>query len=163
MAKLGLKPGDRVADLGAGSGYFTLPIAKAVGPKGKVYAIDVLPEMLDYIRQRAQNDNVKNIQLVQAGAHDPKLPAASVDLIFICDTLHHISDRPTYYPLLIKALRPGGRLVNIDFYKKPLHVGPPPAAKIDKQDMITEAKTAGFHVVQDYDFLEYQYFLIFQR
>jgi ubiquinone/menaquinone biosynthesis C-methylase UbiE len=162
VAKLGLKSGDKVADLGAGSGYFTMLLAKAVGAKGKVYAVDILPEMLDYIRQRAQLDEVKNIEIVQAQSHDPKLPPASVDMIFICDTLHHISDRATYYPLLIKALRPGGRLVNIDFYKKPLPTGPPPIAKIDKPDMIEEAKAAGFHVVQDYDFLPYQYFLIFQ-
>ena len=163
VAKLDLKPGDAVADLGAGSGYFTMLLAKAVGPQGKVYAIDILPEMLDYIRQRAQDENLKNIQLVQASEHDPKLPPASVDMIFICDALHHISDRPTYYPLLVKALKPNGRLVNIDFYKKPLPVGPSPAMKIDKDAMIEEAKAAGFHVVQDYDFLPYQYFLIFQR
>lgn len=163
IAKLAIKPGQAVADLGAGSGYFTMLFSKAVGPQGKVYAIDVLPEMLDYIRQRAQNDNIKNIQLVQASAHDPKLAPASVDLIFICDTLHHISDRPSYYPLLTRALRPHGRLVNIDFYKKPLPVGPAPASKIDKQAMIDEAKAAGFHVVQDYDFLPYQYFLVFEH
>jgi ubiquinone/menaquinone biosynthesis C-methylase UbiE len=163
MAKLDLEPGAAVADLGAGSGYFTLRFAKAVGPQGKVYAIDVLDEMLDYIRQRAQDEGVKNIELVKGLPHDPKLPPASVDMIFICNTLHHISERPTYYPLLAKALRPGGRLVDIDFYKKPLPFGPPLEMKIDKQDMIEEAKSAGFHVVQDFDFLPYQYFLIFQR
>jgi arsenite methyltransferase len=163
VAKLGLQPGDKVADLGAGSGFFTLLFAKAVGPQGKVYAIDVLPEMLGYIRRRAQDDHVRNIQLVQALPHDPKLPPASVDMIFVCNTLHHISERPTYYQLLVKALRPGGRLVNVDFYKKPLPLGPPLEMKIDKQAMIEEAKTAGFRVVQDFDFLPYQYFLIFQR
>ncbi len=163
VAKLGLKPGDAVADLGAGSGYFTMLFAKAVEPHGKVYAVDVLPEMLDYIRQRAQDNHVGNIEIVEALPDDPKLPPASVDMIFICDTLHHISHRPTYYPLLAKALRPGGRLVNVDFYKKPLPFGPPLAMKIDKPDMIEEAKSAGFHVVQDLDFLPYQYFLIFQR
>jgi ubiquinone/menaquinone biosynthesis C-methylase UbiE len=163
VAKLALNPGDVVADLGAGSGYFTMLFAKAVGPKGKVYAIDILPEMLDYIRQRAQDDNAENIQLVQALPNDPNLPLDSVDMIFICDTLHHISERPTYYPLLVKALRPGGRLVNVDFYKKPLPVGPPPVMKIDKEDMIAEMKSVGFHVAQDFDFLPYQYFLIFQR
>ena len=163
VANLGLKPGDTVADLGAGSGYFTLLFAKAVGPTGKIYAVDVLPEMLDYIRQRAEDEGIKNIQLVEATPYSPRLPDASVDIIFICNTLHHISNRPTYYPLLIKALRPGGRLVNIDFYKKPLPLGPPLAMKIDKADMMNEAKDAGFHVVKDFDFLPYQYFLIFQQ
>jgi predicted methyltransferase len=163
MAKLRLKSGETVADLGAGSGYFTLRFAQAVGPQGKVYAVDIDPEMLDYIRQRARDSNVQNIQLVQALPHDPKLPPTSVDMIFICDTLHHISERSTYFPLLAKALRPGGRLVNIDFYKKPLPLGPPLEMKIDKQEMIEEAKAAGFHVVQDFDFLPYQYFLVFER
>jgi len=163
MAKLRLKPGEAVADLGAGSGYFTLRFATAVGPQGKVYAVDILPGMLDYIRQRAQTEGIKNIELVQALPHDPKLPPASVDMIFICDTLHHISDRPTYYPLLVKALRPGGRLVNIDFYKRPMSFGPPLAMKIRKQDMIGEAKAAGFHVVDDFDFLPDQYFLVFRQ
>ena len=163
VAKLGLKAGDAVADLGAGSGYFTMRFAHAVGPTGKVYAIDVLPEMLDYVRQRAQMEGLKNIELVQAAPHDPKLAAASVDMIFICDTLHHIDDRPTYYPLLVKALRPGGRLVNVDFHKKPLPFGPPLEMKIDKPAMIEEAKSAGFRLIEDFDFLPYQYFLIFQR
>lgn len=163
VEKLGLKAGEAVADLGAGSGYFTLRFAQAVGPAGKVYAVDVDRGMLDNIERRAKEAHLENVQLVLAEPHDPKLPASSVDLIFICDTLHHISDRATYYPLLVRALRPGGRLVNIDFHKKPLPVGPPVAMKIAKEDMIEEVKPAGFHVVKDFDFLPYQYFLIFQR
>jgi ubiquinone/menaquinone biosynthesis C-methylase UbiE len=163
MARLGLKPGDSVADIGAGSGYFTLLFAEAVGSQGKVYAVDIDSEMLAYIRQRAENEHLKNIQLVEALPHDPKLRPASVDLVFLCDTLHHISDRPAYFPLLARALRPGGRLVNVDFYKKPLPFGPPLEMKIDKKEMISEAQSAGFHLEQDYDFLPYQYFLIFQH
>jgi arsenite methyltransferase len=163
VEKLGLKPGEAVADLGAGSGYFTLRFAQAVGPTGKVYAVDVDRGMLDNIARRAREAHLKNIQLVLAEPHDPQLPASSVDMIFICDTLHHISDRTTYYPLLARALQPGGRLVNIDFYKRPLPVGPPVAMKIAKEDLIEEVKPAGFHVVKDFDFLPYQYFLIFQR
>ena len=163
VEKLGLKAGEAVADLGAGSGYFTLRFAQAVGPAGKVYAVDVDRGMLDNIERRAKEAHLENIQLVLAEPHDPRLPASSVDLIFICDTLHHISDRARYYPLLVRALRPSGRLVNIDFYKKPLPVGPPVAMKIGKEDMIEEVKPAGFHLVKDFDFLPYQYFLIFQR
>ena len=163
VEKLGLKVGEAVADLGAGSGYFTLRFAQAVGPAGKVYAVDVDRGMLDNIERRAKEAHLENIHLVLAEPHDPQLPASSVDMIFICDTLHHISERATYYPLLVRALRPGGRLVNIDFYKKPLPVGPPAAMKIAKEDMIEEVKPAGFHVVKDFDFLPYQYFLIFQR
>ena len=163
IEKLDLKPGMAVADLGAGSGYFTMKLADAVGPKGVVYAIDIDQGMLDYISQRMKADKETNIKLVLAAPHDPKLANASVDLIFICDTLHHIPERPTYYPLLMRALRPGGRLVNIDFLKKPLPLGPPPAQKIDKDDMIAEAKAGGFRLIKEFDFLQYQYFLIFGR
>ena len=163
MAALALKPGERVADLGAGPGYFTLRFARAVGPSGKVYGVDISREMLDYLAKQAQADNLKNIQTVLAEPHDPKLQPDSVDLIFICDTLHHISDRANYYPLLLRALKPGGRLVDIDFHKRPLPVGPPVEMKISQKEMIREAEAAGFHLLPEYDFLKYQYFLVFTR
>ena len=160
---LGLKPGDQVADLGAGPGYFTLRFARAVGPTGKVYGVDISREMLDYLEKQAKSERFKNIQPVLAEPHNPNLSPASMDVIFICDTLHHISERATYYPLLMRALKPGGRFVNIDFYKRPLPVGPPVEMKISKAEMIREAESAGFHLVQQYNFLEYQYFVVFSR
>ncbi len=163
VAKLGLKPGETVADIGAGSGYFTVRLARAVGPSGKVYAVDIDPGMLEYIRQRAKKDHLENIQTILAGAHDPKLAPASVDLIFICDTLHHISEREKYYPLLARALKPGGRLVDVDFHKRALPLGPPVGMKISRKALIEEVKPAGFHLVKDYEFLPYQYFVIFTR
>jgi len=164
LAKLALKPGEMVADLGAGSGYFTLRFAAAVGPSGKVYAVDIDREMLAYTEARAKDQHLTNLQMVLADPHDPKLPPASVDLIFICDTLHHISEREKYYPLLARALRPGGRLVNIDFQKnREVTLGPPFAMRIARRDMIKEAEAGGFHVVKEYDFLPNQYFLVFEH
>jgi ubiquinone/menaquinone biosynthesis C-methylase UbiE len=163
IATLGLKPGERVADVGAGPGYFTLRFAQAVGPTGKVYGVDISREMLDYLEKQASAQHLTNIQPVLASPHDPKLPAASVDMIFICDTLHHISDRATYFPLLMRALKPGGRLVNIDFHKRSLPVGPPVEMKIPEPEMIREAEAAGFHLIHKYDFLKYQYFVVFTR
>jgi len=163
IATLGLKPGERVADLGAGPGYFTLRLARAVGPSGKVFAVDISREMLDYLEKQARAQQLINIQPVLAMPHDPKLPAASVDLIFICDTLHHISERSTYFPMLVRALKPGGRLVNIDFHKRPLPVGPPVEMKIPRGEMIREAEAAGFHLAHKYEFLKYQYFVVFTR
>src|SRR5579864_9384570 len=93
MAHLELKPGDAVADIGAGSGYFTVRFARAVGPGGKVYAVDINPEMLSYIEQRATQEHLNNIQTVLAAPDDPKLPPASVDMIFICDTHQHSDNR----------------------------------------------------------------------
>ena len=163
IAALGLKPGDIVADLGAGSGYFTVRLARIVSPGGKVYAVDVDRQLLEYIGRRAKEEHLQNIQPILADPHDPRLPPSSVDVIFICDTLHHISERPTYYPLLARALKPGGRLVNIDFQKQTLPVGPPVEMKISKQAMIEEVRPAGFHLLKEYDFLKYQYFLVLTR
>lgn len=163
MATLALKAGERVADVGSGPGYFTLRFARAVGSTGKVYAVDISRGMLDYLEKQARADHLTNIQTVLAERHDPRLSPSSVDVIFICDTLHHIPDRPTYYPLLRRALKPGGRLINIDFYKRSLPVGPPVHMKIPKAQMIREAEAAGFHLVRQYDFLNFQYFLVFKR
>jgi arsenite methyltransferase len=161
MEKLALRTGDTVADIGAGSGYFTVRFARAVGPTGKVYAVDIEREMLAYVERRAKEENLRNIETVLAEPNDPKLPASSLDLIFICDTLHHISERGKYYPLLAMALKRGGRLVNIDFQKRELPLGPPLEMKIAKASVVAEVKPAGFHLTKEYDFLPYQYFLVF--
>jgi ubiquinone/menaquinone biosynthesis C-methylase UbiE len=159
---LDLKAGDEVADLGAGSGYFTIRLAKEVGPGGKVYAVDLEQKMLDYIEQRAREEQIDNIQTILADPNDPKLGSASVDMIFTCNTLHHIDKRAQYYALLLRALRPGGRLVNIDFHKRKLPVGPPVEMKIEKRECIKEIEAAGFHLLREFDNLKYQYFLIFE-
>lgn len=159
---LDLKGEDEVADIGAGSGYFTVRLAKSIGPSGKVYAVDIDQKLLDSIDARADKEKLDNIQTILATPDDPHLGSASVDLIFICDTLHHIQDRPRYYRLLLRALRPGGRLVIVDFQKRELPVGPPVAMKIDKKACIKEVEAAGFHFAKDNDFLKYQYFLEFE-
>lgn len=163
MQELNIKPGETIADLGSGPGYFTLRFARAVGPTGKVLAIDISPDMLAYLRKQARADHLANIETILAKPDNPELPPASVDMIFICDTLHHISNRVHYYPYLIRALKPSGRLVNIDFHKRTLPVGPPVGMKIAKAEMIKEAEAAGFHLVQHFNFLEYQYFLVFKH
>ena len=160
---LGIRPGDDVADLGAGFGYFTIRLARAVAPGGRVYAVDVDPQMLEYIDRRAQEEQLDNIQTILADPHDPKLGSSSVDLIFVCNTLHHISDRARYYPLLAQALKPGGRLVNIDFQKRTSPIGPSVEMKIAKKDSIKELEPSGFRLVKEFDFLKYQYFLVFER
>lgn len=162
MARLDLKVGDEVADLGAGSGYFTLRMAREVGAIGRVYAVDTNPEMLEHIEKRAEEEELENIQTILADPDNPKLGSKSVDLIFICDVLHHVSNRDRYYPLLARALRTGGRLVNIDFHKRKLPVGPPVEMKITRKDVIKQVEAAGFRLVEDYNFLKYQYFLVFE-
>ena len=162
VQKLNLRAGQSVADLGAGSGYFTVRLAGAVGELGKVYAVDIEPALLDHVVKRIQELGMGNIEMVLAAPDDPKLPEASVDLIFTCNVLHHVENRDRYYRLLQHTLKSGGRFAVLDFYKRPLPVGPPPAMKIRKEDMIREVEAAGFRLDQDFAFLPHQYFLVFK-
>jgi ubiquinone/menaquinone biosynthesis C-methylase UbiE len=163
VAALNLQPGQRAADIGAGSGYFSVRLAQAVGSSGKVYAVDIQQDLIDHLNERAAEADLTQMTGVLGEPADPKLPPASVDLIFICDVVHHIEDRQPYYAKLAAALRPGGRLAIVDFYKKELPVGPAPAMKIARKAMIGELAEAGFEVAASFDFLPYQYFLMFRR
>ena len=116
IAKLKLKPGDIVADIGAGSGVFTVPLAKATLPGGKVFAVDIEQGLLDHIASRAKELRITNVQEVLGKFTDPGLPTANFDLAFINDVLHHIEDRVGYLQSLNRYLKPSGRIAVIDFY-----------------------------------------------
>ncbi|MEX2299668.1 MAG: class I SAM-dependent methyltransferase [Bryobacterales bacterium] len=162
IEKLGLAQGAAVADIGAGSGYFSVRLARAVGPQGTVFAADIDEGLIEYLVKRSAQEGLHNLKPLLGRPDDPLLPPASVDLVFICDVIHHIEDRGPYYSKLARALRPGGRLVIVDFYKRELPVGPPPAMKIAKTDLIAELGQAGFGLREEFDLLPYQYFLIFE-
>jgi arsenite methyltransferase len=154
---LDLKPTDVVADIGTGTGYFARRFAHHVS---KVYAVDIDEKLLEMAKRGAP----PNLEAILATPSDPKLPPSSVDVIFICDVLHHIDNRPAYYEKLSAALKPGGRIVNIDFYKeKEIPVGPPKSMKLSGEQVISEFKAAGFRLARKHDFLPYQYFLEFVR
>ncbi len=156
---LGLKPGDTVADIGAGTGYFAVRFARHAG---KVLAVDIDAQLLERTAKRAAERKFSNIKTVLAAPDDPRLEPASADLIFLCDVIHHIEKRDAYYKLLARALKPGGRMAIVDFHKRPLPVGPGPEMKIAREALIAEAQAAGFRLVQEHTFLPYQYFLVFQ-
>ncbi|HTD25675.1 MAG TPA: methyltransferase domain-containing protein [Candidatus Elarobacter sp.] len=158
---LRLRPGMTVADLGAGTGYFARRFAAAVGPAGKVLALDTEPEMLEELRRRAPD--ATNIETRRVEPEDPGLGPASVDRIFICNTGHHLHERVRYYAKLRRALRRGGRLVLVDFYKRALPVGPPAQEKVSRAETQREAEAAGFRLRASHTFLPYQYFLEFTR
>ncbi len=153
---LGLKPAEVIADIGAGTGYFARRFAHHAG---KVYAVDIDEKLLAI----ASKDAPANLTTVLAAPDDPRLPEGSIDTIFFCDVLHHIENRAAYYPKLAWALKPGGRIVVVDFYKKPLPVGPPPSMKLSDEAVIAEFHDAGFGLVKRLDFLPYQYILFFER
>jgi ubiquinone/menaquinone biosynthesis C-methylase UbiE len=153
---LGLKATDVVADIGAGTGYFARRFANHAS---SVYAVDIDKELLAIIQKNAP----PNLTVVLAAPDDPRLPEQSVDLIFFCDVLHHIENRAGYYPKLVKALKPGGRVVVVDFYKKALPVGPPPTMKLSDEEVIAELRNAGLTLTKRLDILPYQYYLFFER
>jgi arsenite methyltransferase len=161
VTALELKGGEVVADVGAGSGYFALRLAQAVGPAGRVYAVDISPEMTLHLNRRIRDLGILNLQTMLAPPDDPLLRDASVDRFFLCDTWHHIDNQAGYLALMKRMLRPGGQVVMIDFQKKELPLGPPLAMKIAREDLIRQMEGAGFKLVREHTFLPYQYFLVF--
>jgi predicted methyltransferase len=115
LGELGLREGMAVADVGAGTGLFTLAMAERVGPEGKVYAVDVQAYFLDHIGQKARKQKLENVALVRARQDSAGLPKASVDLVLMCDSYHHVEQPAAYLASLKAALRPGGRLVIVDY------------------------------------------------
>jgi arsenite methyltransferase len=158
---LALKDGERIADIGAGSGYFSLRLAQHVGTGGEILAVDISPDMIVYLNQRIRDAGVGNIRTILALPGDPLLAPSSVDRIFICETWHHIENHPQYLALLRKALKPGGQVIIIDFQKKATPVGPPPEMRVAREDAVTEFEHAGFRLAKEHTILPYQYFLVF--
>ena len=162
LRALALRPGEAVADVGSGSGYFALRLAAAVGSSGRVYAVDVDPGMVRHLNKRVRDAGVDNVRSVLAAPDDPLLPDASVDRFFICDTWHHIEDQAKYLALMKKMLRPGGEVVMIDFKKEATPMGPPLEMRIARETLVGQMQAAGFRLASEHTFLPYQYFLVFR-
>lgn len=161
VTALKLRSSDRIADIGAGTGYFSRRFAKAAG-EGMVFAVDLEPNMLRYIANRARTEGQKNIVPVLALPDSPMLPPGSVDVIFICNTIHHIENRAAYYQILRESLAPGGRLVIVDFRKDAeLEEGPPPEMRLDRKELERELSQAKFRLTDEHDFLLDQYFVVY--
>jgi ubiquinone/menaquinone biosynthesis C-methylase UbiE len=161
LTALDLRRGEIIADIGAGSGYFTFRIAHHVGSEGKVYAVDVNPDMIRHINRRIRELQTNNVISVLADPDDPLLPERSVNRFFMCDVWHHVENRTKYLALMKKMLKPGGEIVMIDFHKKPLPLGPPPQMKIAREEVIEQLERGGFRLAREHTFLPYQYFLVF--
>jgi ubiquinone/menaquinone biosynthesis C-methylase UbiE len=160
IQSLQIRPGDRVADLGSGGGYFAFALARAVGPAGKLYAVDVDEDMTMLVAEKANKEGVENIEVILASPDDPRLPAAGVDLIFTSNTYHHIDERARYFANLRKYLRPNGRIAIIEFDRRGWLEGLwrhyTPSEFIKK-----EMEQAGYHLQREFDFLDRQSFLVF--
>ena len=162
MAALAFRPGERVADIGAGSGYFARRISKAVGPAGVVWAIDIAPDVLEYLEARARREGLANVRIQRVQPDDPQLPAGGVDTILMVDTLHYVKDRGAYARKLRAGLAPGGRVVVIDFLPKSPEErswGPPPEQKLSREEVDVAMAEAGLVPAQVHEFLTEQFFV----
>lgn len=161
VAALELKEGEAIADIGAGSGYFTFRFSEAVGDQGRVFAVDVNPDMIRHVDQRIRDLGKTNIVTILGEGDDPLLPNRAIERIFICNTWHHIGNQDNYLELMKRALKPDGQVIMVDYKKTELPVGPPVHTKIAKADLLKQMERAGFALLKEHEFLPYQYFLVF--
>ena len=158
---LGIKQGETIADIGAGSGYFALRFSRHVGDSGRIYAVDISSDMILFMNRRIRDLKLKNVATLLSAPDDPLLMDGSIDRFFICNTWHHIEDKTHYLALMKQMLRPGGQIIMIDYQKRELPVGPPVEMKIAREDVVRQMESNGFKLVQEHTFLPYQYFLVF--
>ena len=161
VAALGIRGGQSVADLGAGTGYFSRYLAAAVGERGTVFAVETEPNMVARLRERSESERTANVVPILASFDNPRLPPAAVDLVLVVDTYHHIDDRLAYLRRLARVLRRGGRIAIVDWEKRDLPVGPPMDHKLAREQVITEMESAGYELRDAPAVLPYQYVLIF--
>ena len=162
VTALGLSGKETVADVGAGSGYFAFRLARAL-PNGRVIALDVEPEMIRHMHHKAMTEGVHNLQADFAKPDDPSVPAG-VNLVFMCDVLHHIQGRPAWLAKLVAQMQKGARLALVEFKEGKLPEGPPEAVKLSRAQLVALATGAGLALDSEKaDLLPYQTFLIFRK
>ena len=165
VAAAGAKPGMTVADIGAGTGLFTMLFADAVKPGGHVYAVDISPAFVEYIRQTAEARRVRNVTAIVNDGTEAQLPDASVDLVYLSDVYHHFEHPAQMLASIRKALKPGGRMVVVDYERIP-GVTPPARiahVRLDKQTAIREIEAAGFSLLEQKKMMRDNYFVVFSR
>ena len=161
---LEIKPGDRVADIGAGDGYFVPWLSEAVGPDGRVYAVEVEDELVEELRALVAEEKLENVEVVRGEYHDPLLPDGEIDLAFTCLTYHHIEERPEYFERLRGDLSPSGRVAHLDARTDLtgiLGLLMPSDHATAVEQMNVEMEAAGYGNVAGYDFLPIQSFQIY--
>src|SRR5438270_2236112 len=160
---LKIQPGTVVADIGAGSGYFSFRLAPIVGDKGKILAVDIQPEMLDLIRKGMKAKKVTNVEPIQGTETDPKLPAGSVDLILMVDVYHEFSHPFEMTEAMIKALKPGGRLVFVEFRLEDPAVPIKLVHKMSQKQVLKEMEPHPARWVGTLDVMPWQHIIVFEK
>ncbi len=160
---LQIKPGQTIVDLGAGSGYYSFRIAALVGERGKVLAVDVEPQMLQLISERATRAGIKNVTAVRSTARDPNLPANSVDLLFMVDVYHELEFPFEMMVKVREALKPAGRVALIEYRAEDPQVMIKPVHKMSERQIIRELEAAGFRHLKTVDTLPIQHLVLFGK
>lgn len=163
MDALGVADGSVVADIGAGSGWFTIRLARRVGPQGLVYAEDVQTEMINAISRRVSREGLNNVKPVLGLKNDPRLPAQSLDAALMVDAYHEIENRVAVLANLARALKPQGRIGVVDFRLDGTGPGPSIEERVSPDVVIKDATQAGLRLIRQEPFLPFQYFLIFSK
>lgn len=159
---LGIKPGQVVADVGAGSGYYTVRLARQVGSNGRVYATDIQPEMIVFLQRRLERERIENVELVQATETNPRLPEGLFDLILMVDVYHELSQPQEVLRRLRPALKPDGRLVLIEFRKESDWVPIREEHKMSVKEARMELEAEGYRFDRVIDVLPWQHILVFR-
>ncbi len=159
IAKLQLKPGDVVADIGSGSGAFSIPMARAIAPNGTLYAVDIDQALIDFVGERAKKEDVGNVRTVLGEYDDPKLPVRSVDVAFFHRVLHMIEHRQAYLNAVAKYLKPDGRIVIIE--KEPEDQSD--WMWLKRSDVDTWMAAIGFYPAERFGVFDDKWFVAYQR
>lgn len=159
LRSIGIEKGAVIADIGSASGYFPVRFAR-VATEGRIYGIDIEPNLVDYLNARAEKEGLPNLKSILGEPDDPKIPEKA-NLVFICDTYHHIRERGQYFENLKKYIQPEGRLVIVDFRKGDLPVGPSDKIKLAEAEVIRELTAFGYQQLPNSVTLPYQYVLVF--
>jgi len=168
VAELNIQPGDVLADIGSGVGFMIPFFLEAVGPEGKLYAEDIQQDFLDKIEEKKEARGWSNVETVLGDERDPNLPAGALDLAFMLDAYHHFNYPEETLGHIRNAIKPGGRLVVVDFYRSRPHPRMSPERlaghiRKDRDGFAAEIQGAGFELVRIFDQLPYQYALVFRR
>jgi len=163
LDKLDVKPGQTVCDLGCGNGFYTLKLAELVGPRGRVYAVDIQPEMLRLLGQRAKAAGAKNIVPVLGTVADPRLPAEQLDLVLLVDVYHEFSHPESMLRAIRQSLKPEGRIALAEFRAEDPEVPIKPLHKMSKDQILKEFPPNGLKLSSQFDGLPWQHLMFFTR
>ena len=163
LRELGLRRGLVVADVGAGPGFWTIPLARRVGRRGRVFALDPEPAALDLLRRRLAKARVQNVTPVLNDDRTPMLPDDTCDLAVIVNVYHHFAEPASFLRRMARCLKRGGRLANIDWLDRDTPKGPPANRRVPPAVFLRHARRAGLELVAEHAFLPYQYFFVLRR